>query len=127
MSRIPVPSSSPSQPRSVSVSSPVPFPGERASSPLPGSRHNTTHTSMSSLSGFQSETRKKTSKRDEVRLELCALIFQHSLALAELPCSRPSVKRLNPSFPENVQFLLLKLSSVDVVIKHLLRRELLLP
>ncbi|KAJ3893744.1 hypothetical protein GG344DRAFT_42735 [Lentinula edodes] len=53
MSRIPVPSSSPSQPR------------KRASSPLPGSRHNTTHTSMSSLSGFQSETRKKTSKRDE--------------------------------------------------------------
>ncbi|KAJ4476727.1 hypothetical protein J3R30DRAFT_3291960 [Lentinula aciculospora] len=64
MSRIPIPSSSPSQARSVSVSSPVPFPGERASSPLPGSRHNT-HTSMSSLSGFQSETRKKTSKRDE--------------------------------------------------------------
>ncbi|KAJ3736937.1 hypothetical protein DFJ43DRAFT_1048494 [Lentinula guzmanii] len=64
MSRIPVPSSSPSQARSVSVSSPVPFPGDRASSPLPGSRQNT-HTSMSSLSGFQSETRKKTSKRDE--------------------------------------------------------------
>ncbi|KAE9410791.1 CBS-domain-containing protein [Gymnopus androsaceus JB14] len=62
MSRIPVPSSSPSQPRSMAVSSPVPFPGERPSSPA-GSRPG--HSSMSSLSGFQSETRKKTSKRDE--------------------------------------------------------------
>ncbi|KIK71291.1 hypothetical protein GYMLUDRAFT_33433 [Collybiopsis luxurians FD-317 M1] len=58
MSRIPIPTSSPSQARN----SPVPFPGERASSPLP--RHNT-QSSMSSLSSFQSETRKKTSKRDE--------------------------------------------------------------
>ncbi|KAF5384665.1 hypothetical protein D9757_006188 [Collybiopsis confluens] len=60
MSRIPVPSSSPSHTRS--SASPVPFPGERAISPLP--RHNT-QSSMSSLSGLQSETRKKISKRDE--------------------------------------------------------------
>ncbi|KAK7465800.1 hypothetical protein VKT23_005772 [Stygiomarasmius scandens] len=63
MSRIPIPSTSPSHHRSTSVSFPVPFPSERASSPLAGPRHPSSP--MSSLSGFQSETRKKQSKRDE--------------------------------------------------------------
>ncbi|KAF8078367.1 hypothetical protein FPV67DRAFT_1775589 [Lyophyllum atratum] len=67
MSRIPVPSHSPSSLRN-SASSPVPFPGERSSSPLPRqvTRSNTT-ASMSTLSygGSVSETRKKQSKRDE--------------------------------------------------------------
>ncbi|KAJ8487813.1 hypothetical protein ONZ45_g14199 [Pleurotus djamor] len=56
---------------SLSATSPTPvsFPSERASSPLPGKRSNTTASaSMSSLSGYQgsvSEIRKKQSKRDE--------------------------------------------------------------
>ncbi|KAF5377521.1 hypothetical protein D9615_005183 [Tricholomella constricta] len=67
MSRIPVPSHSPSSLRH-STTSPVPFPGERSSSPVP--RHNSrsnTAAAMSSLSygGSVSETRKKQSKRDE--------------------------------------------------------------
>lgn len=69
MSRIPVPSTSPSHLRS---HSPVPLPPD---SSVP--RHNTRPTSstvsagMSSLAGYQSplsETRKKQSKRDEVTL-----------------------------------------------------------
>ncbi|KAK0198599.1 hypothetical protein F5146DRAFT_1109019 [Armillaria mellea] len=69
MSRIPVPSHSNPQ-RNLGPSSPVPFPGpnsDRSPSPLP-SRFNHSQNgsvSMSSLSGFQSETRKKQSKRDE--------------------------------------------------------------
>ncbi|KAF8922305.1 CBS-domain-containing protein [Mucidula mucida] len=67
MSRIPVPSHSPQQ-RNLGPSSPVPFPNsDRASSPLPSRPSHSTSgsASMSSLSGFQSETRKKQSKRDE--------------------------------------------------------------
>ncbi|KAK0208502.1 hypothetical protein DFS33DRAFT_1303999 [Desarmillaria ectypa] len=69
MSRIPVPSHSDSQ-RNLGPSSPVPFPGpnsDRSPSPLPSrSNHGQNGSvSMSSLSGFQSETRKKQSKRDE--------------------------------------------------------------
>ncbi|KAG7450267.1 CBS and PB1 domain-containing protein [Guyanagaster necrorhizus] len=69
MSRIPVPSHSNPQ-RNLGPPSPVPFPGpnsDRSPSPLP-SRFNhgqNGSVSMSSLSGFQSETRKKQSKRDE--------------------------------------------------------------
>lgn len=87
MSRIPVPSSSPLQARNVSVSSPVPFPGERASSPLPGSRH-APHSSMSSLSGLQSETRKKTSKRDEVTF------YSDSLSLSLILSSKAIRKKI---------------------------------
>ncbi|KAK7058275.1 hypothetical protein VNI00_001906 [Paramarasmius palmivorus] len=66
MSRIPVASGhSPSQNRSVSSSSPIPFPGERATSPLPSRHHSTASASMSSLSGFQSETRRRQLKKDE--------------------------------------------------------------
>jgi hypothetical protein len=69
MSRIPVPSTSPSHLRSHSPV-PVPFPSD-----LSVSRHNArstnTSVSMSSVAGYQSplsETRKKQSKRDEVPL-----------------------------------------------------------
>ncbi|KAG6911763.1 hypothetical protein DXG01_000009 [Tephrocybe rancida] len=68
MSRIPVPSHSPSNLRN-SAPSPDPFSFERPASPA--ARHNTrtnTSTSMSSLSyggGSVAETRKKQSKRDE--------------------------------------------------------------
>ncbi|KAF5368388.1 hypothetical protein D9758_002354 [Tetrapyrgos nigripes] len=67
MSRIPVPATSPSHHRTnTAVSSPVAFPGsERPTSPFPSSHHNHPASPMSSLSGFQSETRKKQSKRDE--------------------------------------------------------------
>ncbi|KZT19358.1 CBS-domain-containing protein [Neolentinus lepideus HHB14362 ss-1] len=72
MSRIPIPSHhSPSQSRMGSAGhrpvSPVPFPVERATSPIPPSRHQS-NPSMSTLSGHHSsvaETRKKQSKRDE--------------------------------------------------------------
>lgn len=76
MSRIPVPSHSPPQSRNLGTSSPVPFPAERATSPLP--QHPGRGASMSSLSGFQSnmsETRRKTSKRDEVGGSLKGLAF----------------------------------------------------
>ncbi|KAH9890929.1 CBS-domain-containing protein [Cubamyces lactineus] len=67
MSRIPVPAHSPSYNRSAGAqraASPIPFPAERAVSPLPPSRHHTT-ASMSTLSGSAADTRKKQSKRDE--------------------------------------------------------------
>ncbi|RDB29013.1 CBS domain-containing protein CBSCBSPB3 [Hypsizygus marmoreus] len=68
MSRIPVPSSSPSNPRNLAPS-PVPFPPDRSSSPVPrhNTRSSTNSVSMSSVSfgGSLSETRKKQSKRDE--------------------------------------------------------------
>ncbi|KAH9937465.1 CBS-domain-containing protein [Fomitopsis serialis] len=67
MSRIPVPSLSPSNHRSAGAQqraiSPVPFP-ERATSPLPGGLHRH-QSSMSSVSSSMAETRKKQSKRDE--------------------------------------------------------------
>ncbi|KAK1229367.1 hypothetical protein PQX77_007544 [Marasmius sp. AFHP31] len=66
MSRIPLPVSGHSPSHSRSAASPVPFPGERSSSPLPPSRHQSTaSTSMSSLSGMQSETRRRQLKKDE--------------------------------------------------------------
>ncbi|TFK41369.1 hypothetical protein BDQ12DRAFT_733660 [Crucibulum laeve] len=77
MSRIPVPSHSPSHSRNQTSSPtpPVPFPSsiERATSPLPRQNLRTNSTasaSMSSISGFQSGisvsgTRKKQSKKDE--------------------------------------------------------------
>ena len=69
MSRIPVPSHSPSNHRGAGAQravSPVPFP-DRSASPLPGGlqRHQT-QASMSSVSSSMAETRKKQSKRDEV-------------------------------------------------------------
>ncbi|KAI0724321.1 CBS-domain-containing protein [Cerioporus squamosus] len=66
MSRIPLPSHSPSYNRSAGApraASPIPFPPERAVSPLPP-RHQST-ASMSTLSGSVAETRKKQNKRDE--------------------------------------------------------------
>ncbi|KAG7099471.1 hypothetical protein E1B28_001320 [Marasmius oreades] len=66
MSRIPLPVSGHSPSQNRSSASPVPFPGERASSPLPPSRHQSTASvSMSSLSGMQSETRRRQLKKDE--------------------------------------------------------------
>ncbi|RDX56107.1 CBS-domain-containing protein [Polyporus arcularius HHB13444] len=65
MSRIPLPSHSPSYNRSAGAPrapSPIPFP-DRAVSPLPP-RHQST-ASMSTLSGSVAETRKKQNKRDE--------------------------------------------------------------
>ncbi|KAI8995342.1 CBS-domain-containing protein [Trametes punicea] len=67
MSRIPVPSHSPSHNRSAGAqgaASPIPFPVDRAVSPLPPSRHHT-NASMSTISGSAADTRKKQSKRDE--------------------------------------------------------------
>ncbi|TDL28831.1 CBS-domain-containing protein [Rickenella mellea] len=70
MSRIPVPAHSPSlRPATAHTSSsPVPFP-DRAVSPIPPSRQQTSASaSMSSLSGYSNsvnDTRKKQSKRDE--------------------------------------------------------------
>ncbi|CDO72448.1 hypothetical protein BN946_scf184977.g149 [Trametes cinnabarina] len=67
MSRIPVPSHSPSQNRSAGANraaSPIPFPADRALSPLPPSRHHT-NASMSALSGSAADTRKKQNRRDE--------------------------------------------------------------
>ncbi|KAF9499900.1 CBS-domain-containing protein [Pleurotus eryngii] len=68
MSRIPVPTSSPSYHRGLGATSPTPIPfPERAASPL-GPKRSATTTSMSSISGYQgslSEIRKKQSKRDE--------------------------------------------------------------
>jgi hypothetical protein len=67
MSRIPVPSTTPSHLRSPS---PVPFPSD-PSVPRHTARTANTSASMSSLAGYQSplsETRKKQSKRDEVHL-----------------------------------------------------------
>lgn len=69
MSRIPVPSHSPSNHRGAGAQravSPVPFP-DRSASPLPGGPHrHQTQPSMSSVSSSMAETRKKQSKRDEV-------------------------------------------------------------
>ncbi|KAH9921970.1 CBS-domain-containing protein [Epithele typhae] len=71
MSRIPVPSHSPSHPRGAGAlrpTSPMPvsFPSDRpvSPSPFPSPRHQST-TSMSALSGSVADTRKKQSKRDE--------------------------------------------------------------
>ncbi|KAI9066642.1 CBS-domain-containing protein [Trametes sanguinea] len=67
MSRIPVPSHSPSQNRGAGAqraASPIPFPADRALSPLPPSRHHT-NASMSTLSGAAADTRKKQNRRDE--------------------------------------------------------------
>lgn len=71
MSRIPVPTHSPSHPRT--LQEPVSFPPERAVSPAPSSRHNSVHSApMSSLSGHASSPgAKKLSKRalgDEVNI-----------------------------------------------------------
>ncbi|KAF9270471.1 CBS-domain-containing protein [Marasmius fiardii PR-910] len=69
MSRIPLPVSGHSPSQNRSPTSPVPFPGERSSSPLPPSRHQSTASiSMSSLSGMQSETRRRQLKKDEASL-----------------------------------------------------------
>ena len=68
MSRIPVPSHSPSYNRGAGAPravSPIPFP-DRAVSPL-SPRHQS-NASMSTLSGSVAETRKKQNKRDEVRV-----------------------------------------------------------
>ncbi|KAI0735414.1 CBS-domain-containing protein [Earliella scabrosa] len=68
MSRIPVPSSSPSYNRSAGAPralSPIPFPPERAVSPLPFPNRQQSSASMSTLSGSVAETRKKQNKRDE--------------------------------------------------------------
>lgn len=72
MSRIPIPSHSPSTNRSAGAShrslSPVPFP-DRASSPLPPSRPPThAGSTMSTISGSHADTRRKTNRRDEVSL-----------------------------------------------------------
>ncbi|KAI0824114.1 CBS-domain-containing protein [Trametes gibbosa] len=67
MSRIPIPAHSPSYNRSAGApraASPIPFPAERALSPLPPSRHQTA-ASMSTLSGSPADTRKKQNRRDE--------------------------------------------------------------
>jgi hypothetical protein len=83
MSRIPVPTHSPSHTRA--HQEPVPFPAERAVSPLPPSRHNSAHSApMSSLSGpASSVSGKKVSKRalgDEVCIAvlfLSEIWFRH--------------------------------------------------
>ncbi|EMD41721.1 hypothetical protein CERSUDRAFT_110295 [Gelatoporia subvermispora B] len=66
MSRIPVPSHSPSYNRSAGAQSPIPFPADRASSPLPGSRQSHRDASnMSTVSSSYADSRRKQSRRDE--------------------------------------------------------------
>ena len=78
MSRIPVSTHSPSNPRA--LQEPLSFPTDRAVSPVPSSRHNSVHSApMSSLSGHASSTGgKKLSKRalgDEVSISIIRFFF----------------------------------------------------
>lgn len=98
MSRIPVPTHSPSHTRA--YQEPVSFPAERAVSPLPSSRLNSTYSApMSSLSGHASSAGgKKLSKRalgDEVSIRAVFLPVMYRSQLGQeirvrlaVPCQK---------------------------------------